>query len=1049
MSTTRNRLAGLGASLLILLLVIGTPLLLIAIGATPWNESLREIGDLLTSPDDGTLALIVIGVVAWVAWAVMAVLLAVEILAALRGVPAPHLPALALPQSFAVRLVAVAALLFAVAPTITPVFAPQPAHAATAAQAPRLVDLPVVAPVAPAAPIAETPVVTADPKPTTVDYTVRRGDSLWKVAQEQLGDGTRYVEIVALNEDVLHGRPSFIDPGLVLRLPSDAAPAVEEANAEPRAEETYVVEPGDTLWDIADDELGEGARYPEIFEASRDTVQPDGQHLRDPDLVHPGWELTIPGDVVNTSPVVDPPVVEDPPGVTEEPPGASAPGGKHVGRTPYETTPPIETLSTPSVTSEPPVAETPVVEDDEDSSVGWLVPGLMGAGALLAGAVLVTVRAHRRTQQRYRRPGFTIAPPPPGVRAVEKTALTFGGPTADVIGHLDRLLRHLAAHVSALPVLNAVEIDKQSVTLHLGEPADLPEPWSGSQTTWSAELEAAVSDEDQLSPYPLLASVGQGDDGHMWLLDLERLGTVTLTGDPEQARALARHLAAELALSPWAVITEIDTIDVAPELAPLVPGRLTHHSAEDTEFLSRLRDTLDQAQQVGHGDPEPYRALLVAGGRGDGVRSLVDLVHHQTSRSGLAVVTIGAAAPGDTVIELTREGRLRVPHLGLDATAAGLTAAEAAATAAIVDLTRDTTVVPMPREEGATGWRALADQAGALLDDLTEHRPAGEAGEDSLLPEATQRYEAVAATTANDIEMLAPVVAERSRRTVEESDPQLDADLAEWRDPESRLPKLSLLGPVTVVAKAGIAVGEVVERKAYFTEMVAYLALHPWGVSSRHVRDAFGIGASRARTDLGCIRTWFGTSPRTGIQHLPPANGSQAHGDRGTNGYQLRDVLVDLDLFRRLRVRAQARGAEGMADLVAALELVTGEPFSALRDPGWSWLLDEERTQETALFAVVDVAHLVATDALSRGDLPRARFAAETGCKVAPYDEVCRLDLAKVAEAEGHEALADQILDRHVFNRSDDHLPPIDLPERTAEVVKNHDWGHPRRPATD
>ncbi|MEI2811930.1 MAG: Tad domain-containing protein [Nocardioides sp.] len=39
--TTRNRLAGLGASLLILLLVIGTPVLLIAIGATPWHERPR------------------------------------------------------------------------------------------------------------------------------------------------------------------------------------------------------------------------------------------------------------------------------------------------------------------------------------------------------------------------------------------------------------------------------------------------------------------------------------------------------------------------------------------------------------------------------------------------------------------------------------------------------------------------------------------------------------------------------------------------------------------------------------------------------------------------------------------------------------------------------------------------------------------------------------------------------------------------------------------------------------------------------------------------
>ena len=273
----------------------------------------------------------------------------------------------------------------------------------------------------------------------------------------------------------------------------------------------------------------------------------------------------------------------------------------------------------------------------------------------------------------------------------------------------------------------------------------------------------------------------------------------------------------------------------------------------------------------------------------------------------------------------------------------------------------------------------------------------------------------------------------------------LDDDLAEWRDAEGSLPKLQLLGPVTVIAQ-GDAPTAIVERKAYFTELVTFLALHPTGVSSRQVREALGMTQSRARTDLGYVRTWFGTNPRTGAPHLPPATTSPAHRDRGASGYQLNDVLVDLDLFRRLRARAQARGADGMADLVAALELVTGEPFSALRDPGWSWLLDDERVHETAVFAVVDVAHIVATDALSRGDLARARFAAETGCAAAPYDEVCRLDLAKVAEAEGHDTLAEQILDEHVFNRTDDHLPPIDLPERTKTVVKNHDWGGPKRP---
>lgn len=1031
MSTTRNRLAGLGANLLIVLLVIGTPVALFAIGATPWHENLGELGRLLTSPDDGTLAIVLIGVVAWIAWAVMASSFVVEILAALRGVAAPRLPGLGVPQQFAGRVVAVAALLFVVAPTISPAFTPQPAHAAPVPETPRLVAIPEVDPAEQVA----VPLVTHHPEPATVEYTVRRGDSLWKIAQEQLGEGTRYVEIVALNEDVLHGHPSFIVPGLALRLPGDAASALEEVGAEPRVAETHVVERGDTLWEIAEDELGDGGRYPEIFEASREALQPDGQRLSDPDLIRLGWRLIVPGEAVDDSPVVSPP------------------GGKHLDPTPEETTPSVDTPSTPAPTAEP--SESPVVspaadvDADEDTVATWLVPGLMGAGALLAGSVLVAVRAHRRTQQRYRRPGFTIAPPPPEVRAVEKTATVTAAPAAEVITQLDRMLRHLAANSAALPRLDAVEVDQRSVTLHLAESTDLPQPWSGSEAVWTADLDSLVGDEDELSPYPLLASVGQGDDGHLWLLDLERLGSVSLAGNAEHARALARHLAAELALSPWAVITEIDTIDVAPELTSLDPGRLRHHAADDTEFLDQLHKELERAQHAGRGEPEPFRALLVAGARNGRVSAIADLARTQQPRSGFALITLLAPTEaGDVVAELTTDGRLRLPHLGLDLAAAGLTATEAEACAAIVDLTRDATVVPMPREVGATGWRALADHAGALVEELTEDRPTGVAGAASLLPEASQRYEAVAATTAGDIDALVPVVPGHARRTVEESDPQLDADIAQWHDPDSRLPKLRLLGPVTATA-TGAVVPKVVERKAYFTELVTFLALHPTGVSSRQVREAFGMTQSRARTDLGFVRTWFGVSPRTGEQHLPPATTSPAHADRGTNGYQLNDVLVDLDLFRRLRARAQARGAEGMADLVAALELVAGEPFSSLRVPGWGWLLDGERVHETTVFMVVDVAHIVATDALSRGDLAQARFAAETGSTAAPYDEVCRLDLAKVAETEGHGELADQILDENVFNRTDDHLPPIDLPERTAEVVKNHAWGHPKRSTTD
>jgi nucleoid-associated protein YgaU len=1048
--TTRNRLAGLGATLLILALVVVTPVLLLSIGVTPWREDLGELSALLTSPDDGTLALLLIGVVAWVAWAVVAVSLVVEIAAAIRGVSAPRLPALGMPQQLAGRLVTIAALLFAVAPTLTPTFTPgftpMAAHAAAAPEAPRHEPVPEAAPIAPVQQSAPVPVAADHHAQPPVDYTVRRGDSLWKIAQEKLGDGTRYTEIVALNQGLLHGQPNFIEPGLVLHLPGDAAPTrhtterttEHTTDTERRADDEYVVEPGDSLWGIAEDELGDPTHYPEIFEASKETLQPDGAHLRDPNLIRPGWKLTIPEDTT-----VD---------ATADAPLGPSPGGKHTGKhsgkhsgpVPEMTGPPVESPNSSTPTASPdraPASSTSDAVDDTDSSVGWLLPGLAGAGALLGGSLLITVRAHRRTQQRYRRPGFTLAPPPPQVRDIEKTVTATGGPAAEFVEWLDTLLHHLAATTDPLPKLGSVEVDKHAVTLHLAEPTSLPEPWSGSDTTWTADLDWPVGEVDTLSPYPLLASVGQDDQGHLWLLDLEHLGVVSLTGDAAHAEALARHLAVELTLNPWSVIAEINTIDVAPELKPLESWRVGHHAVDDTEFLKGIRKQTEPATYHTYSDPEPfYAVLLPATARGDDVTALVDIVRRQQSRSGLGIVTVGDAEPGDVVLELTAGGRLRIPHLGLDLTAAGLTAEEAAACAAIVDLTFDAdATIPMPRHKTATGWRALADQAGALVDDLTEQRPAGMAGTTSLLPEATQRYEAVAAATADDVATLAPVVPETTRRLVDDADPQLDDDLAEWRNPASALPKLHLLGQVTLEAAA------VTERPAYFAELATYLVLHPAGVSSAQIEDALGVSKSRARTDLALLRRWLGTDPRTGDLHLPTATTSPAPANGGTGGYQLHDVLVDLDLFRRLRARAQAHGADGMPDLVAALELLTGPPFSSLRNHGWSWLLDGERLHEIAASAAVDVAHIVTTDAISRGDLARARFAAETGCTAAPHDDICRLDLAKVEEASGHTDAAEHIVDKDVCNRTDDLLPPIDLPERTAEVIKNNEWGGPKR----
>jgi nucleoid-associated protein YgaU len=50
-------------------------------------------------------------------------------------------------------------------------------------------------------------------------YTVREGDSLWKIAANQLGDGSRYTEVAKLNDDVLSDEDS-LTVGMTLKIPA-------------------------------------------------------------------------------------------------------------------------------------------------------------------------------------------------------------------------------------------------------------------------------------------------------------------------------------------------------------------------------------------------------------------------------------------------------------------------------------------------------------------------------------------------------------------------------------------------------------------------------------------------------------------------------------------------------------------------------------------------------------------------------------------------------------------------------------------------------------
>ncbi|GAB2490781.1 hypothetical protein GCM10027063_35000 [Promicromonospora xylanilytica] len=347
---------GLGAALLLIALVVGIPVGLWLLGGPVWTGpvSLDRVVSVLTTPDvTGSVLIGLVKVVGWIAWLTFAIAVVIEVVAALRGRRSPRVRGLGAQQRAASVLVGAVITMLVAAPTVAP---------AMAATTPLETGATGTVVSAPAQPEATVPTgdqaagaaeragnrAGADEAPPAT-YTVQPGDSLWRIAEQTLGDGARFKQIADLNYGVPQAdggsldAGNWIEPGWVLLLPAEASGAAVETGVSPTstgsgdtdgsgddpvgiapsksaaddgsddpgsdgsgtvdvrnpgaapADAEVVVESGDTLWGIAEEELGDGTKYPEVFEASRDTEQPGGERLTDPDLILPGWTVTVPG----------------------------------------------------------------------------------------------------------------------------------------------------------------------------------------------------------------------------------------------------------------------------------------------------------------------------------------------------------------------------------------------------------------------------------------------------------------------------------------------------------------------------------------------------------------------------------------------------------------------------------------------------------------------------------------------------------------------------------------------------------------------------------
>jgi hypothetical protein len=827
-------------------------------------------------------------------------------------------------------------------------------------------------------------------------------------------------------------------PPLAVAAPAaPAAPAVREAESatidfDRPSFRTYTVKKGDTLSEIALDKLGDGRRYPEIFKASTGIRQPRGVRLTDPDVIDIGWTLHVPR--------------------RHQPDSPSKPPKEHRENATPPTTRPTPADSAAS--APPPAASTGTIAaptlDEAPESVsqeeqpGWLLVGLSGAGALLAGSLYVLLRRRRQVQFRYRRPGRTIHNPPSNILPVEKTVIRQGQPVADTAMFIDRALRRLAAAQLAagtdLPDLVAADLTRHQLTLHLAAPAAPPADWRSADDgrTWTTTTrmpDPGDPGDATPHPWPQFVTVGTSDDDRTWLLNLEFFGVVSLTGDRVFAEDLARYLAAELATAPWALDLYVHLLGVAPELVGVNDERLRSHTdansidtlvAEAVTIADRCNRTGTASLPTGRASSAGYehwesRILLTTAEAGGNLPHLIEMLQQMPGRTATTVLLLAGAAgsPTGLNLHLTATGRLQIEALGLDLVPTGLTADEASGCAQLIQAADVLEDEPVPTTEPPEqAWQTWCDDAGLLKAELGHSRDDASPEALTALPGGDQHILETTASVAEELQRIAPVVPTPVSEQMLAADPTLDADLKEWFGDTADRPRLSVLGPMRLRVGRGGQPLESARRRPYYTEILAYLSTKPRGVTTAQICRTFGLEAERIRKDLAITRKWLGTHPVTRARFLPQATESAASHQQGVGLYKLHDVIVDSDLLLRLRARAQARGADGLRDLVTALGLVRGAPYSGMRDGGGTWLLDA-RDDQHLIVAVLDIAHTAVTAALAAGELAIARRAVDVETLVAPYDETCKLDAAKIARASGNPGASEQLV-REVVSACDD-----------------------------
>jgi hypothetical protein len=1025
---TGSRLfAFLRAMILLALAVVGIPVLLVSASrarfgggaplhgvASPTDWQFDRVEQALTDRlTDQTIADVVIRsslIVAWIALGVLVLTVMTEVVHMLRhqGLAMPDIRGFGVPQSIA-RLIATGLLVVVpgfASPTraaardgvqlvpyrqVTPTLEVSDAHAAATSVGPA------------ANPIAGLPRVEPG------RYVVRAGDSIHGIAERLAGPDQRAIadfaeRLLDLNLDTTmpdgqrFTNAAYIDVGWILELPStDTGVAPGDG-----ATGTHVVDLGESLWSIADDELGDGRRWPEIFERNEGRTFGDGRRLVDPDLIQPGWNLDVPTPTIDVAADVGTGVTAQvAASAAVDPVPADVPVPTPAAPTPARPDNVWEPTSVPGADGDQTVDSHSEVADDLQPAVGSIVeqiaPPTAGdrpvdptavapetesesldlltftRAAMLSAGVLTLLAVRRRNQLRRGRPRSRLPIPGPRPTATERALRSVDADSrleqiCSVIGSVvDDLVDH-GQRVVAVLVGGQGDLE-----FRFSGPVVLAPPWQGSAEIWRLPgvnaLELVACDNGGVACLcPTLVQLGRHVDGRDAYVDLEACGAIEVGGRPDQADAIVAATATTLAASTLAEVTTL--VGLAVPDAAFLGHRLHVSTHDDGLAFQAAAEAVGTTASAGSSTfalrasadaGEAWEPAVVLAGSGAGQISLPHVP------PGLAVVS--AAPIVGPSCRLGPDGDAwALQPLGIRLAPIGLSPHDVASIAELVDVRPPVPLLVLPFQPDA---------------DTTSDQPFGESTDPRVDGEAS------VAGLSGILDPPATIVQPG------DLDPW-EVVTSVWRPAAAPAWELlvRLLGPVAVISGDGDAAEF---QRSKTRELVAWLATH----RNRSTRTA----ARTAMWELDVRDATFSNvvseARRSLARLVEPPDGEEWVGRTMTEALPLHDLVVtDADLIEQALEAARLQPpAQAIATLTPSVELINGMPFEGT---SYLWPDAEGITSNLVLLATSAAAELAA-HCLSLGDIDGVFRATGRGLQVLPgQEELIGLRMRAHADAGDH-----------------------------------------------